>query len=120
MVGWYLPVLVVDEEQMKSGGVRVMVQMKRVAVGKTVIPQQRVNTPWLSECCQAVNKLSTSCQEKKDFCQNTFTQKIPKIETDEIFRVAVRWLSEGCQEAVGWLSGKNHHKFEQNKVWTVV
>ena len=33
--GWYLPVLVVDEEQMKSGGVRVMVLMKRVAVGKT-------------------------------------------------------------------------------------
>ena len=23
VVGWYLPVLVVDEEQMKSGGVRV-------------------------------------------------------------------------------------------------
>jgi hypothetical protein len=35
VVGWYLPVLVADEEQMKSGGVRVMVQMKRVAVGKT-------------------------------------------------------------------------------------
>ena len=27
--------LVVDEEQMKSGGVRVMVLMKRVAAGKT-------------------------------------------------------------------------------------
>ena len=35
MVGWYLPVLVVDEEQMKSGGVRVVVMMKRVAVGRT-------------------------------------------------------------------------------------
>ena len=27
--------LVVDEEQMRSGGVRVVVQMKRVAVGRT-------------------------------------------------------------------------------------
>ena len=35
VVGWYLPVLVVDEEQMKSGGVRVVVLMKRVAVGRT-------------------------------------------------------------------------------------
>ena len=32
VVGWYLPVLVVDEEQMKSGGVRVKVLMKRVVV----------------------------------------------------------------------------------------
>ena len=36
VVGWYLPVLVVDEEQMKKkGGVRVVVLMKRVAVGRT-------------------------------------------------------------------------------------
>ena len=36
VVGWYLPVLVVDEEQMKKvGGVRVVVMMKRVAVGRT-------------------------------------------------------------------------------------
>ena len=35
VVGWYLPVLVVDEEQMKSGGVRVVVMMKKVAVGRT-------------------------------------------------------------------------------------
>ena len=36
MVGWYLPVLVVDEEQMKKkGGVRVVVLMKRVAIGRT-------------------------------------------------------------------------------------
>ena len=36
VVGWYLPVLVVDEEQMKRvGGVRVVVLMKRVAVGRT-------------------------------------------------------------------------------------
>ena len=34
VVGWYLPVLVVDEEQ-KSGGVRVVVMTKRVAVGRT-------------------------------------------------------------------------------------
>ena len=33
VVGWYLPVLVVDEEKMKRvGGVRVVVLMKRVAV----------------------------------------------------------------------------------------
>ena len=35
VVGWYLPVLVVHEEQMRSGGVRLVVQMKRVAVGRT-------------------------------------------------------------------------------------
>ena len=36
VVGWYLPVLVVDEEQMqKVGGVKVVVMMKRVAVGRT-------------------------------------------------------------------------------------
>ena len=36
VVGWYLPVLVVDERQMKRvGGVRVVVLMRRVAVGRT-------------------------------------------------------------------------------------
>jgi hypothetical protein len=36
VVGWYLPVLVVGEEKMKRvGGVRVVVLMKRVAVGRT-------------------------------------------------------------------------------------
>ena len=35
VVGWYLLVLVVDEEQIMSGGVRVVVMMKRVAVGRT-------------------------------------------------------------------------------------
>ena len=36
VVGWYLPVLVVDEEQMKKvGGDRVAVLMKRVAIGRT-------------------------------------------------------------------------------------
>ena len=35
VVGWYLPMLVVDEEQMKRGGVRVVVMMRRVAVGRT-------------------------------------------------------------------------------------
>jgi hypothetical protein len=36
VVGWYLPVLVVDEEQMRrGGGISVVVLMKRVAVGKT-------------------------------------------------------------------------------------
>ena len=35
MAGWYLPMLMVDAEQMKSGGVRVVkVLMKRVAVDK--------------------------------------------------------------------------------------
>ena len=36
VVGWYLPVLVVDERQMTSGGVEVVVLMKRVVVGRTV------------------------------------------------------------------------------------
>ena len=35
VVGWYLPVLVVNEEQMSSGGVRLKVLMKKVAVGRT-------------------------------------------------------------------------------------
>ena len=36
VVGWYQPVLVVDEEQVKKvGGVRVVVLMKRVAIGRT-------------------------------------------------------------------------------------
>ena len=35
VVRWYLPVLVVDEGQMRGGGVRVVVQMERVAVGRT-------------------------------------------------------------------------------------
>ena len=35
VVGWYLPVLVVDEEQMRrGGGISVVVLMKKVAVGK--------------------------------------------------------------------------------------
>ena len=32
VVEWYLPVLVVDEDQMKSGGVRVMALMEEVAI----------------------------------------------------------------------------------------
>ena len=82
-----------------------------------------MNTPLLSGCCQAVKKLSTSCQERKYFLPKhifssqqtkilTLTQKFPKIETGESFQVAVRKLSGGCQEAVGRLSGKNHHNFE--------
>ena len=36
VVGWYLPVLVVDEKQMeKVGGARVVVLMRRVAIGRT-------------------------------------------------------------------------------------
>ena len=36
MVGWYLPVLVVDEREMKRvGGTSVVVLMNRVAVGRT-------------------------------------------------------------------------------------
>ena len=39
VMGWYLPMLVVDEGQMESGGVRVAVRyavmIKRVAVGRT-------------------------------------------------------------------------------------
>ena len=43
VVGRYLPVLVVDEEQMKKiGGVRVVVLMERVAVGRTAVLVQRV------------------------------------------------------------------------------
>ena len=35
VVWWHLSVLAVDEDQMKSGGVRVVVMMKRVEVSKT-------------------------------------------------------------------------------------
>ena len=34
---------------------------------------QRVNTPWLSECCQTVNKLSTSCQENFFLLKHIFS-----------------------------------------------
>ena len=33
-VGWYLPVLVVDEKRLSRNGIRVVVMMRRVAVGK--------------------------------------------------------------------------------------
>ena len=35
VVWWHLSVLAVDEDQMKSGGVRVVVMVKRVAFGRT-------------------------------------------------------------------------------------
>ena len=35
VVGWYLPVQVVGEKQTNKGGVRVVVIMRRVAVGRT-------------------------------------------------------------------------------------
>ena len=34
VVGWHLPVLVVDEERLCRGGVRVVVMMRRMAAGK--------------------------------------------------------------------------------------
>ena len=65
----------------------------------------------------AVKMLSTSCQEKNHFLPKhifssqqtkirTLTQKFPKIETDESFRVAVKRLSGGCHEAVGQKSSQ--------------
>ena len=35
VVGWYLPVMVVDEKMLNRAGVRVEVQMRRVAVRET-------------------------------------------------------------------------------------
>ena len=35
VVGWYLPVRVVSEKALTRAGVRVMVQMRRVAVGRS-------------------------------------------------------------------------------------
>ena len=35
VVGWYLPMQVVDEEELNRGGARVGVIMRRVAVGRT-------------------------------------------------------------------------------------
>ena len=35
VVGWYLPVQIVEEKGLSSAGVKVVVQMKRVAVGRT-------------------------------------------------------------------------------------
>ena len=43
MVGWYLPVLVVDEGQMRSWGVRLKVLMKKVAEGRAA---QGLNKQW--------------------------------------------------------------------------
>ena len=90
---------------------------------------QRVNTPLLSGCCQAVKKLSTSCQEKKYFLPKhifssqqtkilTLTQKFPKIETDEIFRVAVKKLSTSCQEKK-YLLLKQIFSSQQTKILTL-
>ena len=38
VVGWYLPVQVVDEKKLNRGGVKVVVLMGRVAVGRTAGP----------------------------------------------------------------------------------
>ena len=35
VVGWYLPVRVMNEEALSGAGVRVVVQMRRVAVGRS-------------------------------------------------------------------------------------
>jgi hypothetical protein len=35
VLGWYLPVSVVDEKALTRAGVRVVVQMRRVAVGRS-------------------------------------------------------------------------------------
>ena len=75
---------------------------------------------WTPPGCQHAVRLSTSCQGERIFfaqthfleSTNQITQKFPKIKTDESFRVAVKRLSRSCQEAVRWLSGKNHHNFE--------
>ena len=92
---------------------------------KTVQFALESKTPrgWTPPGCQDAVGLSGCCQEKKYFLPKhifssqqtkilTLTQKFPKIKTDESFRVAVKRLSGGCQEAVTRLSGKNHHNFE--------
>ena len=95
---------------------------RKESISQQIWWRQRVNTPGLSECCQAINKLSTSCQEENWFFDLTHflesTNKNTNVNTkmqqknDESFRVAVKRLSGSCQEAVGALSGKNHHNFE--------
>ena len=75
----------------------------------------------LSGCQQAVNKLS---REKICFAQTHFLELTnqdtnihtknpqnrnqPNFKWGKKFQIFVR----GCQEAVGWLSGKNHRNFE--------
>ena len=48
-VGWYLPVLVADEGQMKRGGDKVMVLMKRVLVGSAAGCKQRIVLLYVSK-----------------------------------------------------------------------
>ena len=79
------------------------------------ITSQRVDTPWLPECCQAVNKLS---REKIFFAQTHFLEstnqntnvhtKFPKNRNWRKFPsgcqeavTLVRMLSRGCRVAVG-------------------
>ena len=53
-MGWYLPVLVVDEKEMKRvGGTSVVVPMKRVAVGRTALRvEQAVGIRCRQEWCK--------------------------------------------------------------------
>ena len=59
MVGWYLPVSVVDEKALTRAGVRVVVQMRRVAVGRAA-----------GACSQAVG---IRC--KREWCKHTISRK---------------------------------------------
>ena len=102
--------------------------------GRGVLGGQMVNTPWLSECCQAVNKLATSCQLQQavkrkniccptDFLESTNTNtnvntKKPKTENRRKFpsgcQVAVRWLSGGCHLPVQLTASERNDERRQN------
>ena len=64
-----------------------------------------VNTPWLSECCQAVNKLS---REKTYFARTNFlesTNQYTNVDTKVLKNKNQRKISSGRQEAVRRLPG---------------
>ena len=59
VVGWYLPISVMDEEALTTAGVRVVVQMRRVAVGRSA-----------RACTQAVG-----IRSRKEWCRHTISRK---------------------------------------------
>jgi hypothetical protein len=53
VVGWYLPVRVVSEKALTRAGVRVVVQTRRVAVGRSVGAYAQAVKEW---CTQTMNR----------------------------------------------------------------
>ena len=81
VVGWYLPVSVVDEKALTRAGVRVVVQMRRVAVGRSA-----------GAYTQAVG---IRC--RREWCKHTTSKR-------ELVGMVGR-LAQSCRWAGGGVSG---------------